>query len=97
MANKTGTTICDFIESLNPVERRSFEQEREAFIISEMVLAALDQDYEEVKELAKMIGVSPTIISDIVDANTFTKALKQIGYNLIAEKEGSRVAIGIND
>jgi hypothetical protein len=62
MIKKTKSTFDEFIESLNPEERRKFDEEYRIFVLSELILAAIANDNVSVKKLAQIAKISPTII-----------------------------------
>ena len=104
MTKKIESTYDRFIKSLSPTEKKDYEREREAFLLSEMVLAAIAQDYQAVKELAQMAGIAPEIIQDLVpkaknkfDTQVFLRTLRRLGYRLILEKSNSRVPLTAED
>jgi hypothetical protein len=41
MIKKTKSTFDEFIESLNPEERRKFDEKYRIFVLSELILAAM--------------------------------------------------------
>ena len=66
-----------------------FDKGYKEFIISEMLIAAMEQDDASVRELAKAAGVSPTIIQELktgkrknITMETFSKVLHAIGYEV---------------
>jgi len=62
MTKKTKSTVDELIESLSPAEREKFDEEYKELLLSELILAAMAKDSISVKNLAKMAGISPTII-----------------------------------
>lgn len=100
MSKKVKTTVEQFIQSLTPAQKRKFDKEYKEFLISEMILAAMEEDSVSVRALAKAAGVSPTIIQGVrsgerehVSLKSISKILKALGYNLVAEKGGSFIPI----
>lgn len=100
MSKKVLTTLEKLSKSLTPKQRKQYEKERKDFLISEMILAAMEHDHISVRELAKMAGVSPTIIQGIrsgtkknVTVKTFSKILNVLGYSLIIEKGDLRLPL----
>ncbi len=65
MNKKTKSTVDKFVESLSPKEKKSFDAEYKELLLSEMILAAMEEDHVSVRRLAKLAGVSPTIIQSM--------------------------------
>ncbi len=100
MSKKTLTTTERFLKSLTPKQRKQFDKEHREFLISEMILAAMEHDNVSVRTLAKMAGISPTIIQGIrsgtrknVTVKTFSKLFVSLGYSLILEKGDVRLPL----
>lgn len=101
---KPQTTYEKFMESLTPEQTSEFEQEYESLVIQEMVLAAMRQDEVTVRELAKLAGVSPTIVQGVrtgtrknTTFESIYKILKGLGYELLAVKDGSQVRLNLGE
>ena len=62
MTKKTKSTIQEFVNSLSPKELKKYKEERQEFILSELILAAMEKDNISVRKLAKLAGLSPTIV-----------------------------------
>lgn len=99
---KQKSTYDKFIESMTHEQRKEFEEEYKELLISEMLIAAMEQDGVSVRELAKEAGVSPTIVQGIrsgarenVTFNSVLKILSALGYKLKAEKDDGDVSIGL--
>ena len=102
MKTKQKTTYDRFVTSLSPKEKRDFEREYKELVISEMLLAAMEQDNVSVRKLAKLAGVSPTIVQGIrsgakqnITIKTFFKLMNSLGYSLVAEKGKSRLVLDV--
>lgn len=100
MSKKTLTTTEKFLKSLTPKQRKQFDKEHKEFLISEMILAAMEQDQISVRKLAELAGVSPTIIQGIragtrknVTVKTLSKILHIFGYSLVMQKGDMRLPI----
>ena len=55
------TTYERHVESLTPKQRKQFEKERKEFLISQMIIAALEHDYISVRKLAEIAKISQKI------------------------------------
>jgi len=62
MTKKIKSTVDTLLESLSPKERKKFDEEYQELLLSELILAAMEKDNISVRKLAKMAGVSPTIV-----------------------------------
>ena len=100
MSKKVLTTYETFLQSLTSKQRKQFDKERKEFLISEMILAAMEHDDISVRKLAKLAKVSPTIIQGIrsgtrknVTVKTLSRILNVLGYSLIIEKGDLRLPV----
>jgi hypothetical protein len=57
MNKKVKTTCGEFIDSLSPKQKKQYEKEHKEFLISEMLLAAMEGDNVSVRKLAKLAAV----------------------------------------
>ncbi len=104
MTKKVKSTIDKFIDSLSPKELKKFNDERQEFILSELLLAAMEQDNISVRKLAKMAGVSPTIVQAMrsgtkkdFSMQSFFKILKGLGSKrLMVELKGQYIPLDIS-
>ena len=95
MTKKIKTTTDEFFESLSPEEKKKFDEEYRVFQLSEMILAAMEEDEVSVRKLAKLAGVSPTVVqamrsnskSDFT-SKSFFKVLNGLGYTLLLKRDG---------
>jgi len=85
----------------DPKRRKSFDKEYKEFVLSELVLALMENDSKSVRKLAKEADLSPTAIQNIrsgrqkdIRLNKFRNIVRTFGYHLILEKDGKRIAIG---
>lgn len=77
-------------EAIKDKKRKAnIDREYKELLISEMLIAAMEQDETSVRELAKAAGVSPTIIQELktgkrknITMETFSKVLHAIGYEV---------------
>ena len=75
---KQRSTYDEFIESMTPKQKKEFEEEYRDLLISEMILAAMEEDSISVRALAKEAGVSPTIIQGVRSGKREHVSLKSI-------------------
>jgi len=102
MTKKIKSTYDEFIESLSPKEKEEFEKEYKDLVLSELLIALMEQDGISVRRLAKEAGISPTVIQGIrsgtknnITMVNFLKILKILGCSLIAERAGDRFLIDL--
>ena len=49
----------------DPKRRRGFDKKYRSFLLSEIIHGLMEQEGTSVRELAREVGVSPTVIQDI--------------------------------
>jgi hypothetical protein len=88
MNKKMKSTSEKFIESLSPKELKEFEEGYKQFALSELILALMEQDEISVRKLAKIAGVSPTIVQEMrsglkknFSMESFYKILRTLGFD----------------
>jgi transcriptional regulator with XRE-family HTH domain len=93
------STYEKHIQSLNPKELKEYKKGYQEFILSELVIAAMQEDETSVRKLAKAAGISPTIVQEIragkrknLSLQSFFKILDALGYSFILEKTGKHKA-----
>lgn len=103
MSKKVKSTVDKFIESLSPKEKKTFNEERQEFILSELIVAAMEKDNISVRKLAKMAGVSPTIVQEMRSGakkdftmQSFFKILRGLGSKGIkVELNGQYISLDL--
>lgn len=87
-------------ELQNPEFREVFEKEYKEFAFSELLLAMMEEDEVSVRELAKMAGISPSVVQKLrtgeqkdLKMSNFMNIAKQFGYTVILEKGDDRIPI----
>jgi hypothetical protein len=95
MNKKPKTTTEKFLESLGPEDRKQFDKELRREALSEMVLAAMHEDMVSVRKLAKLAGVSPTIVQSMrsdkksdYSLRSIVKVLHSLGFTFLVKKDG---------
>jgi DNA-binding Xre family transcriptional regulator len=94
MKKKAKSTYEEFIEDKK--QKRLLDKEYRELLISELLLAAMEEDHLSVRKLARDAEVSPTIIQGLksgrktnISINTLARILDVIGYQIIlAPKHG---------
>lgn len=89
------STYDDYVEKLTPQQKEQFDKEFREFALSEMILAAMEQDEVSVRTLAKLAGVSPTIVQDMrsgtkdnFSMQSFMKVLRSLECSLFVKRKG---------
>lgn len=101
---KVQSTCEEFVSSLSPKEKRTFDKEYKDLLISELLLAVMEQDEISVRKLAKLAGVSPTVVQAMrsgvkkdFSMQSFFKILKGLGFKkLNAERNGQTYTLDIS-
>jgi hypothetical protein len=99
---KIKSTFEEFMEAKTPQQRKNYEEGYRDFLLSEMILAAMEEDDVSVRKLAKLAGVSPTIVQDMksgaktsFNTNSLFKVLKGLGYDVLLERNGVVTSLGL--
>jgi hypothetical protein len=104
MNKRVKSTADEFVESLSPYEKKKFDEEYKDFLLSELILAAMEQDDISVRKLAKLAGVSPTVIQAMrsgakkdFSMHSFFKVLKGLGCKkIMVELHGHLIPLDIS-
>lgn len=93
MNKKINSSYDEFIKSLSEKERSEFEKEYKEFLLSELIVALMNDNDMSVRKLAKAAGISPTIVQELrsgkkrnVTLQSFINILDSMGYSLVVEK-----------
>jgi len=88
MKKKTKSTYEKFIE--NKKQKRLLYREYRELLISELLLAAMEEDHISVRKLAAEAEVSPTIIQSLKSGKktnttieTLSRILDVVGYQIV--------------
>lgn len=103
VTKKVKSLYDEFIEELTPQELKEHEDGYRELLLSELLLAAMEEDAVSVRKLAKAAGVSPTIIQGVrsgtnqnLTIKSFVKILKALGCSVIIEKNGNRIPLDLH-
>ena len=105
MNKKIKSTSEEFIESLSKKEKEKFFEEYRELLLSELLLALMEKDDLSVRKLAKMAGVSPTVVQAMRSGvkkdftlTSFFKILKGLGCKkLVAEINGEMIPLSLSN
>lgn len=77
----------------DPTFKHDLEKQYREFILSELLLAAMEEDHVSVRKLAAEAGVSPSLIQDLrsgkkdnLTFRSFSNILDALGYDIVLEK-----------
>lgn len=92
MNKKELSSYDEFVQRLTKKEREKFETGYKEFLLSELLIAIMQDNEVSVRKLAKEAGVSPTIVQELrsgkkknITLQTFVNILSSSGYSLIVE------------
>ena len=105
MIKRTKSTNNTFTESLSQQELKKFKAEYKAFALSELIFALMEHDDVSVRTLAKIAGVSPTVVQAMRSGTksdftmqSFFKILKGLGCTTLMVKiKGKYIPINITE
>jgi DNA-binding Xre family transcriptional regulator len=67
-------------------------------VLAELTIALMEENEKSVRELAKEIGISPSVIQDLrsghqkdIKLSNFLKMMKVFGYHLCLQKGNTRI------
>jgi hypothetical protein len=99
---KVKSTFERIMEAKTPAQRKKYEEGHRDFLLSEMILAAMEEDNITVRKLAKLANVSPTIVQDMksgaktsFNTNSLFKVLQGLGYDVLLERNGTVTSLGL--
>jgi hypothetical protein len=103
MNKKRTSTVDQFMKSLSPAERKAMENDYQELLLSELILAVMEQDNLSVRRLAQLAGVSPTIVQAMrtgakkdFSMQSFFKVLKGMGCkSFMIELNGQYIPLHI--
>ena len=85
-------------EMQDPGFASAYREDYRELVLSELLLALMDEDGKSVRQLAKEAGVSATAIQNIRSGKSgdmrlknFVGVVKAFGYNIVLEKDGHRI------
>jgi len=92
------------MESFTPKQRKKFDEGFKEFVLSELVLALMEQDEISVRKLAKLADISPTVVQAMRSGTkkdftmqSFFKVLKGLGCKrVMVELHGELIPMDIS-
>ena len=99
MNKKLKTTFDKWMA--DPEIKEHFDKDYKNFVLSELILALMENDGKSVRELAKEVGLSPTVIQKIksgeqedMKIKNFVNIAHACGYHLFLVNEREKIAVG---
>jgi DNA-binding Xre family transcriptional regulator len=94
-------SISTFEREMKNVKfKKAFEKSYKELLLSELLIAIMEKDDKSVRELAKEVNISPTVIQKIrsgkqndIKVSNFVSIVHACGYKVILEKEDQRLEI----
>jgi hypothetical protein len=87
-------------EMKNPRFKQAFEKSYHEFLLSELLIAIMEDDEKSVRKLAKAAKLSPTVIQklrsgeqDDVKVSNFVSIVSACGYKVVLEKGDDRIVV----
>lgn len=85
-------------EMQDPEFAKAYQEEYRELVLSELLLALMEEDDKSVRQLAKEAGISATAIQNIRSGKSedmrlknFVGVVKAFGYSIVLEKDGHRI------
>lgn len=80
----------------DPQFKKEYKKAYRELVLSELLLAIMEEDNISIRSLAKQAGISPTIIQDLrsgkrdnLTLKTFSSLVDSLGYTIVLEKQSS--------
>ena len=78
--------------------KKRIDEEYQELLLSELIMALMEEDHISVRKLAEAAGLSPSIVQDIrsgkkdnLTLRSFTNIVSALGYSIVLEKsQGKR-------
>lgn len=87
-------------EMKNKKFKKIFESDYQQLLLSELLISLMEKDNKSVRELAKAVHLSPTVIQKIrsgkqddIKLKNFISISHACGYQLFLEKDGERIVL----
>ena len=82
----------------DPSRKKRIDKEYQELLLSELIIALMEEDHVSVRKLAETAGLSPSIIQDIrsgkkdnLTLRSFENIISALGYSIVLEKsQGNR-------
>ena len=84
---------------MSPDERKEYDEELRQLLLSELLIAIMEADNISVRKLAKMVGLSPTVVQAMrtgkkeFTMRSFFKVLSGLNCNFFIEHKGNMMPL----
>ena len=99
MVKKLTTTFDKWMA--DPEIKKHFDKDYKNFVLSELILALMENDGKSVRELAKEVGLSPTVIQNVksgkqqdMKIKNFVSIAHACGYHILLINEREKILVG---
>lgn len=93
MTKKQMSTYDELVNRMTAKEKKEFEKEYQELLLSELLIALMNEDEISVRKLAQAADISPTIIQSIrsgkkdnLTVQSFLKIINALGYLIVLER-----------
>jgi DNA-binding Xre family transcriptional regulator len=101
--NNNTEVISSFDEFMSdPESKELFAKAYKELVLSELIISLMEEDEISVRKLAKLAGLSPTIIQELrtgkkdnVTLKTFSNIVKSMGYKLYIKKGRKQIPVEV--
>jgi len=97
--SKPGSTFDRIMK--DPKRHRKFERKYRSFLLSEVIHGLMEKEGKSVRELAREVGISPTVIQDIrsggrtnVTLRNFLGIVSALGGQVAVRKGNEEMVLG---
>jgi DNA-binding Xre family transcriptional regulator len=93
-SKKTKTCLTTYERlTQDPIRKAKIKKEYQQLLLSELLIALMEEDNVSVRKLAKEAGISPSIIQDVrsgkkenITLKSFASIAAALGYGIVLEK-----------
>ena len=85
----------------DPEIKEHFDKGYKDFVLSELILALMENDHKSVRELAKEVDLSPTVIQNLrsgkqqdMKIKNFVSIAHACGYHIFLANEREKIPVG---
>jgi DNA-binding phage protein len=96
---KSNKTVSTYDKAMRDPKRKArIEKDKYKLIIQELILALMEGDDKSVRELAKMVGLSKTVVQGLRSSggdpkiSSFANILHALGAEIVVVKNGEELA-----
>lgn len=90
---KNFTSTYERLITEDPEFEKDLKKRYREFVLSELLLAVMEEDHISIRKLAKEAGISPSLIQDLrtgkkdnLTFRSFSNIVEALGYDIVLEK-----------